>query len=223
MKVYPGSLGIASFGPVCLDKSSEQYGNITTTPKVVWQNFPIYRLFRDAFGFDDKYPGRSEKLLMDTDVNIPALYEYNLARARNDPLVKESLCYITVGTGIGIGLIINGKTVHGMMHPEGGHVRVPISPLEKTLYNDYKGTCPFHGDCLEGLCNNIAIKERLGLKSVDEVKDIGDDNQIWDLIAYYMGTFCANLFLTMSVERISIGGGIYNRQVLMKKTREVFE
>ena len=211
MKVYPGSLGIAAFGPVCLDKSSEQYGNITTTPKVVWQNFPIYSLFRDSFGFDDKHPGRSEKLLMDTDVNIPALYEYNLARARNDPLVKESLCYITVGTGIGIGLIINGKTVHGMMHPEGGHVRVPISPLEKTLYNDYKGTCPFHGDCLEGLCNNIAIKERLGLKSVDEVKDIGDDNQIWDLIAYYMGTFCANLFLTMSVERISIGGGIYNR------------
>ena len=223
MKVYPGSLGIASFGPVCLDKSSEQYGNITTTPKVVWQNFPIYSLFRDAFGFDDKHPGRSEKLLMDTDVNIPALYEYNLARARDDPLVKESLCYITVGTGIGIGLIINGKTVHGMMHPEGGHVRVPISPLEKTLYKDYKGTCPFHGDCLEGLCNNIAIKERLGLKSVDEVKEIGDDNQIWDLIAYYMGTFCANLFLTMSVERISIGGGIYNRQVLMKKTREVFE
>ena len=178
---------------------------------------------RDTFGFGAEYPDRTRKLLMDTDVNIPALYEFNLARARDDPLVKESLCYITVGTGIGIGLIINGKTVHGMMHPEGGHVRIPISPLEKTLYNDFKGICPFHSDCLEGLCTNVAIKERLGLKSVDEVKDLKDDHQIWDLMAYYMGTFCANLFLTMSIERISIGGGIYNREILMKKTREVFE
>ena len=84
----------------------------------------------NAFGFGKEYPGRNAKLLMDTDVNIPALYEYNIAIANNDPLVKESLCYVTVGTGIGIGLIINGKTVHGMMHPEGGHVRIPISPLE---------------------------------------------------------------------------------------------
>ena len=160
---------------------------------------------------------------MDTDVNIPALYEFNLARANNDPLVKESLCYITVGTGIGIGLIINGKTVHGMMHPEGGHVRVPISPLEETKYNGFKGVCPFHCDCLEGLCTNVAIAERLRLKSVDEVKDLKDDNEVWDLLAGYMGQFCANLYLTMSVERISIGGGIYNRAALMEKTRVEFE
>ena len=110
-----------------------------------------------AFGFGNEFPGRSDKILFDTDVNIPALYEYNIARANNDPLVKESLCYVTVGTGIGIGLIINGKTVHGMMHPEGGHVRVPISPLEQTKYNGFKGICPFHCDCLEGLCTNVAI------------------------------------------------------------------
>lgn len=173
----------------------------------------------DAFGFG----GRSNKLLMDTDVNIPALYEYNLARANNDPLVKESLCYVTVGTGIGIGLIINGKTVHGMMHPEGGHVRIPISPLEQSTYKGFKGVCPFHGDCLEGLCTNVAIQQRLGLKKREEVKTLPDDHPVWDLLAGYMGTFCANLFLTMSVERISIGGGIYNRAILMDKTRVVFE
>ena len=83
-------------------------------------------------------------MFFDTDVNVPAMFEYVRAKARNDPAIKESLCYVTVGTGIGIGLIINGKCVHGMMHPEGGHVRIPISPLEESLYNGFKGVCPFH-------------------------------------------------------------------------------
>ena len=134
-------------------------------------------------------------------------------------MVKESLCYITVGTGCGIGLIINGKCVHGMMHPEGGHVRVPVSELEKTKYNGFKGVCPFHGDCLEGLITNVAIKERLGLSDVSEVANLKDDDQVWDLIAGYLGTFCANLTLTMSVERIILGGGILGREILVEKTR----
>mmetsp|Transcript_34063 Transcript_34063/g.42050 ORF Transcript_34063/g.42050 Transcript_34063/m.42050 type:complete len:197 (-) Transcript_34063:48-638(-) len=150
------------------------------------------------------------------------MFEYTQAKAQNDPNVKESLCYVTVGTGIGIGLIINGKCVHGMMHPEGGHVRLPISPLEETAYGGFSGVCPFHGNCLEGLCTNVAIKERLGLTDVGDAADLEDSNPVWDLIGGYLGDFCANLFLTVSVERIIIGGGVCSRAVLMDKIRERF-
>ena len=155
------SLGVASFGPVCLDKTSPQYGNITSTPKQAWQNFPVLTRLVQGLGFDMEQ--RRQRVFFDTDVNVPAMFEFTQAKAKGDESVKESLCYVTVGTGIGIGLIINGKCVHGMMHPEGGHVRVPISPLEETAYGGFSGVCPFHGNCLEGLCTNVAIKERLGL------------------------------------------------------------
>jgi len=150
------------------------------------------------------------------------MFEFFEACKRKDPNVKESLCFVTVGTGIGIGLIINGKCVHGMMHPEGGHVRVPISPLENTVYNNFMGICSFHGNCLEGLCTNVAIKERLGLADVHAIKDLPDDNPVWELLGYYLGDFCANLYLTVSVERIIIGGGVCERAVLMQKIRERF-
>ena len=139
-----------------------------------------------------------------------------------DSGIKESLCYVTVGTGIGIGLIVNGKCVHGMMHPEGGHVRVPLNPLEQSTYNNFAGVCPFHGNCLEGLCSNVAIKERLGLEDVNGLIDLQDDNPVWDMVAGYLGDFCANLFLTVSVERIIIGGGICERAILMDKIRARF-
>lgn len=150
--------------------------------------------------------------------------EFEFSEAQRDPEsgIKESLCYVTVGTGIGIGLIINGKCVHGMMHPEGGHVRVPVDEREKTLYNDFKGVCPFHNGCVEGLCSNIAVKERLQLTSVHEVAELADDNEVWDLLAGYLGTFASNLYLTLSYEKILFGGGIFNRAILLQKTREVF-
>ena len=129
---------------------------------------------------------------------------------------------MTVGTGIGIGLVINGKCVHGMMHPEGGHVRVPLDPREQTKYGGFAGVCPFHGNCLEGLCTNVAIKERLGLENVGCLADLSDDNEVWDLVGGYLGDFCVNLFLTVSVERIIIGGGICSRAVLMEKIRARF-
>ena len=154
------------------------------------------------------FEGRGDRVFFDTDVNVPAMFEFTQARARNDEGVKESLCYVTVGTGIGIGLIINGKCVHGMMHPEGGHVRIPINSLEQSSYGGFAGVCPFHGNCLEGLCTNVAIKERLGLNNVNELAYLADDNPVWDLVGGYLGNFCANLFLTVSVERIIIGGGV---------------
>lgn len=127
------------------------------------------------------------------------------------------MCYITVGTGIGIGLVINGKCVHGMMHPEGGHARVPLMENET-----FEGVCPFHGNCLEGLCTNVAIAKRLGLGSVEEVPSLSDDHEIWNILAYYLGTYCANLYLMISVERIIIGGGVMNRTILFDKIRDQF-
>jgi fructokinase len=129
------------------------------------------------------------------------------------------MCYVTVGTGVGIGLIINGKTVHGVLHPEGGHVRVPHAKGDE----DYEGSCPFHGDCIEGMCTNLSIKKRLGLKDVGEIPKLKDSHKIWDILAEYMGTFCSNIFLTTSVERIILGGGIFNRKCLLEKTRKVFK
>lgn len=112
------SLGIAAFGPLCLDKSSDKYGFVTTTPKKGWGNFPLLKSFLN--GIKNK---RSDmKIAFDTDVNIVAAFEF----LHGDHNVKESLVYITVGTGIGLGLIVNGKMVHGLVHPEGGHVSVPL-------------------------------------------------------------------------------------------------
>jgi fructokinase len=126
--------------------------------------------------------------------------------------------YITVGTGIGIGLVINGKPVHGMMHPEGGHARVT-----KHRDDNYKGNCPFHGDCLEGLVATGAIVGRLELSGPEEIPKLDDSAKIWDMIGFYLGTFCANLYLALSVERIIIGGGVMNRACLFPKIRNHFD
>lgn len=212
------SMGVAAFGPVCLDKTSSTYGYIMTTPKQAWQHFPVLTKLSEGFAFDTEE--RRSRVFFDTDVNVPAMFEF--VRAQGLGQVKESLCYVTVGTGVGIGLVINGKCVHGMMHPEGGHVRVPLNPLEQSRYNGFKGVCPFHGDCIEGLCTNVAIKERLGLADVHAVIDLEDSDPVFDLIGHYLGDFCANLYLSVSVEKIVIGGGICERAVLVQKIRARF-
>ena len=107
-----------------------------------------------------------------------------------------------------------------MMHPEGGHVRVPLHDSDINL--KFKGVCPFHGACLEGMVTNNAIKERLGLGSVAEAASLADDHPVWDILAHYLGIFCSNLYLTTSVERIILGGGVLKREVLLTKIREVF-
>ena len=135
--------------------------------------------------------------------------------------ISDYIAYITVGTGVGVGFVINGKCIHGLIHPEGGHVTVPRLPQEDK-YN-FKGVCPFHDSCVEGFCTNVAIAKRLGLKSVDEVPSIPDDHEVWDMVGCYLGTMCANLSLTISVEKIVIGGGVMNRgEVLFSKIRHHF-
>lgn len=209
----PASLGIAAFGPLCLDETSKQYGHITSTPKLAWQNTPILQHFARRHQFDKG--SRKKNIFFDTDCNVCAKYIYQKLAGKQ---VNESLCYVTVGTGIGIGLVASGKCVHGMMHPEAGHCKVPRVASDAK----FKGACPFHGDCVEGLCSNGAIQKRLGLKSVHEIPSLPDKHGIWDVLAEYLGTFCANIMLVTSSEKIVLGGGIFNRKCLLEKTRKVF-
>ena len=150
----------------------------------------------------------------DTDVNLVALFEYAHGSHEN---VKESMAYITVGTGIGLGLIVNGKMVHGLVHPEGGHIRVPILKDDE----NFEGVCSFHKNCLEGLCTNVSIAKRLN-KQVDDLPNESDENEVWDKVGYYLGICCANLTLTLSIEKIVIGGGVMNRTILYEKIRKHF-
>lgn len=105
------------------------------------------------------------------------------------------------------------------MHPEGGHVFVPRDVRDEK----FKGVCPFHNDCVEGLTTNISIKERLGLSSVDDIPNLPDSHEVWDILGGYLGTMCSNIFLTTSVEKIMLGGGVFNRGVLLDKVRKNFQ
>ena len=210
------SIGIAAFGPLNLDKKSPAYGSVTSTPKVSWQNFPLLK--QVLAGISPSKKTSTFRVAFDTDCNILAKFELqNGAHS-----VTDNLAYITVGTGVGVGFVINGKGIHGLIHPEGGHVSVPILAQEKDKYN-FEGVCPFHGSCVEGLCTNVAIAKRLGLESVDKVPELPDDHEIWDMLGNYLGTMIANLTLTLSLEKVVIGGGVLNRgEVLLSKIRQHF-
>jgi len=200
------SIGIASFGPICIDEKSTKYGQITNTPKPGWQYVAILHDLVDAIR-PKLTPDFT--IAFDTDCNVLAEY---LAKP------DEYLCYITVGTGVGIGLIINGKPVHGMMHPEGGHVKVLPHPRD-----NFEGVDPFHKNSVEGMVSNVAIAERLGLKSRNDVKDVSPEHEVWDFVATQLGGMVANIALTCSVHRVVLGGGIMNSVGLLEKIRKHME
>jgi fructokinase len=199
-------IGISSFGPLCLDQKNPSFGYITSTPKVAYRNFPILQQIQSKtsanhYGFD-------------TDVNAPAYAEFHLGN--HD--VKESLVYVTVGTGVGIGVIANKKTVHGLVHPEGGHIIVRRHPEEDPTF---KGVCPYHSDCLEGLVTNNSIAARLG-KDIHSLHTLDDSEKVWTLVGYYLGQLCLNLTLILSPEVILIGGGIMNRKIIFQHIYRAF-
>ncbi|KAL0476675.1 fructokinase [Acrasis kona] len=199
------SIGIASFGPVDLDKSSPTYGYITTTPKPNWHYADVVGGIKKAF---PEVP-----IAFDTDVNAPAVAELASGHHGN----VKSLAYITAGTGIGVGLSLDLRPVHGMMHPEGGHIPVPLAPQDvKDGFT--QGTCPYHGCCLEGLANGIAIAKRKNI-SFGDIKNLEDADPVWDTVAHYYAVLCTNLFLIGSVEVIVLGGGIFQRKILYEKVR----
>jgi fructokinase len=192
-------IGIASFGPVILDRRSPHYGFIGKTPKPGWSDTNIVGAVRAEFtcpvGFD-------------TDVNAAALAEHRWGAGRE----IDNLVYITVGTGIGGGVLVNGVPLHGLMHPEIGHLFVRRHPLDAA----FGGSCPFHGDCLEGLASGPAIK----LRSNHELSLLDADHPQWTLQADYLGQLCAALVLTISPQRIIMGGGVMTETRLFPLIRQ---
>jgi len=193
------AVGIGSFGPIELDTASTLYGHIRRTPKPGWSYAdivgPIAQEFSCPVGFD-------------TDVNGAALAEHIWGCARD----IEDLVYLTVGTGIGGGAIVNGKTITGLMHPEIGH----IFPRRHALDTNFKGICPFHDDCLEGLASGTAIIARTGFP----LDQLADSHPQWEMEADYLGQLCALLVLAMSPRRIVIGGGVMGQTRLLPMIRE---
>ena len=193
------SLGIGSFGPLDLNPSSPGYGSVTESPKLSWRHFPIRQAFADAL----RVP-----VAIDTDVNAAALAEYYLGAARG----KDSCLYVTVGTGIGGGLIIHGKPVHGLMHPEIGHILLLPHPDDPVP----DGFCPYHRHCLEGLASGPSVEKRWGVSG----RELPADHQAWQLEAHYLAQLCVNAIMAFSPEMIIFGGGIMQQKHLFPLVRK---
>ena len=191
-------LGIASFGPIVVDSKSKDYGRITSTPKLEWQNF-------------DWSGTLSEKIIapiyIDTDVNAAVLGEIRWGSAQG----LDNCVYITVGTGIGAGVLVEGNLVHGLLHPEVGHMFVKRHPKD-----EFNGTCPYHGDCLEGLACGPAISSRWGYQG----KQLTGNDSVWELESYYLAQAITNLTLILSTKRIILGGGVMSQPLLLPLIRK---
>ena len=193
------AIGIASFGPLDLNHNSPTYGYITSTPKSGWRQFD--------------FCGAIEKRLQipvafDTDVNAAAIGEqYWVSENRSlDPFV-----YVTVGTGIGVGVIVNGTPIHGLMHAEAGHFALP----HDWKRDPFEGVCPYHGDCLEGLASGPSLNQRWGQPS----EDLPNSHAAWDLETDYLALALVNLIYAYSPQRIVLGGGVSQQPGLLETIR----
>ncbi|MEJ2568435.1 MAG: ROK family protein [candidate division WOR-3 bacterium] len=193
------AIGIGSFVPVDLDEKSPTYGYITSTPKIRWQNTNFYGKIKEAFDVPIGF---------DTDVNAAALGEYEWGAARN----IADFIYITIGTGIGGGGIINGDFLHGLLHPEMGHIFIPHDKEE----DPYEGNCPFHKDCFEGLASGTAIKDRWGKAG----ENLNKNHPAWDLEAKYISLAVINYICTLSPEKIILGGGVMRQKQMLPLIHE---
>ena len=192
------ALGIGCFGPIDLNRKSETYGYITTTPKLAWKNYNIVGAFADALDIPVGF---------DTDVNGSALGEATWGITKG----LDNSIYITIGTGVGMGIISNGKLLHGMLHPEGGHVLLTRHPKDT-----YGGKCPYHSNCLEGLAAGPAIEARWGKKGIE----LADKKEVWELEAYYIGQALVDCIMLLSPQRIVLGGGVMHQEHMMPLVRE---
>jgi len=195
------ALGIASFGPVDLHPESKTYGWITTTPKKAWRNVDLVGAFQKAL----KVP-----IGFDTDVNGALLGEVSFGSCKG----LSDAVYLTVGTGIGGGVLSGGKLLHGMLHPEIGHLRVP-----RVEGDDYAGCCPYHKDCLEGMASGPAIEGRYGRKA----QELASVPEVWDLESRYLAYGIVDLILTLSPQRIVLGGGVLHQEQLYPLIRKHVE
>ncbi|MFM8321407.1 MAG: ROK family protein [Chloroflexota bacterium] len=186
--IHPLSgIGVACFGPVDLNPDSPTYGSITTTPKPGWANTDIVHRLEDAL---------QTPVAFDTDVNGAALGEYRWgAGVGSDPCL-----YITIGTGVGGGAIVNGRPLRGLVHPEMGHLRL----AHDRQVDPFPGACPFHGDCFEGLASGTAMNQRWGRRA----ETLPADHPAWELEAHYIAQAVAGLICTLSPKKIILGGGV---------------
>jgi fructokinase len=185
------SLGIASFGPIDLNRASPTWGFITTTTKQRWSGTDVASRLQQRLGVPTTF---------DTDVNGAALAELRWGAGQS----LTDLAYVTVGTGVGVGLIANGAPVHGYGHPELGHMRVARQPGD-----NWPGACSFHGGCVEGLASGGAIRARLNGKSFD---DVPDDDPMWESVAWALAQLCHVLVVSTAPQAILMGGGVMERQ-----------
>ena len=184
------ALGIASFGPIGLDRARADYGRLLVTAKPGWTGADLLGGLRDAF---------AGPTALHTDVTAAALAEGRFGAARG----CDDFAYMTVGTGIGVGIIVGGVPLAGLLHPEAGHLR--MARLEG---DDFPGNCPFHRDCIEGLAAGPAIAARAGRPGAT----LADDDAVWPFVIDALAQGCAALLLTLSSERIVLGGGVINQR-----------
>lgn len=192
------ALGVACFGPIDPQEGSPTYGNITTTPKPGWANTPVVRPLSETFGVP---------VAIDTDVNAAAVGEgvWGAAQGLSDFL------YLTIGTGIGGGGVFHGKPLHGLIHPEMGHIRLP----HDFQMDPYAGHCPFHADCFEGLANGPSIEARWGVRG----ETLPIDHPAWILEAHYIALALHNFICTLSPQRIILGGGVMQQEQIFPLIR----
>ncbi|WP_111979327.1 ROK family protein [Algibacillus agarilyticus] len=189
------SLGLACFGPINLDSSSIQYGNITTTPKPGWADFPISRQLAKQLNLP---------VFFDSDVNGAILGEYLWGAAKHSKVAV----YVTIGTGFGGGIIANGQILHGLHHPEMGHMLIPTT-IEQ-------GHCPFHGSCIEGLASGTSMAKIWQ----EPAEKLIDRHPAWQLQSEHIARFCYNLLVTLAPEKIILGGGVMQNPALLNMTIE---
>ena len=191
------SLGIACFGPLDLNVNSPTYGHITSTPKQDWANYDIVGKFKKTLhcpvGFD-------------TDVNGAVLGEVCFGAAKG----CDTAIYITIGTGVGVGVYVNGGLLHGLIHPEAGHIL-----LTRQAGDEYKGHCPYHANCLEGLASGPALAQRFGRPAAE----LADCREVWELESDYIAQAVANYVLMFSPQKVILGGGVMHQIRLLPMIR----
>ena len=194
------ALGVGAFGPVDVVKGSPTYGHILNTPKIPWRHYDIAGTLENALHIP---------VGLDTDVNGSCLGEMTYGCAKG----LDTVAYFTIGTGIGAGIAVGGRLLHGMMHPEAGHVLIA-----KNLHDPGKSVCPCHDSCLEGLASGPSIEARWGKKAYE----LADNQVVWELESEYLAKAMTNIILTLSPQKIILGGGVMHQEQLFPMIRAKF-
>ena len=194
------AIGIGSFGPIDVNEKSATYGYVTSTPKTAWKNYDFLGAVKQHYGIPVAWT---------TDVNAAAYGELKKGSAQG----MASCLYLTVGTGIGGGAVVDGKVLSGFGHPEMGHLLVSMHPDD-----DFEGVCPYHGNCLEGIAAGPAIEKRYGKKG----HELAEDKKVWEIEAFYLAQALVNYTLILSPEKIILGGGVMKQTQLLPLIKKEF-